>query len=337
MNDSPPPSALLSWLRLLRAPNVFTAIADIVAGFGLVAGLSGIERYPLSLALLVVASSFMYLAGMVLNDVADIEVDREERPFRPLPSGAISLATAKRVGWGLLGTGVVVGAATGWVHGPSLALPGRPLVISVMLAGAILLYNFATKRTRVGPIVMGSCRTLNWLLGMSVAANEPRVVKTISLPSPIDFVGVPEEAITFPLDCWLAALGIGVYVAGITIFAKGEAETSRRGPLVLGLFVMAAGIGLIAALSLVRDIPPQFASTYPWLLAIIGGPVAFRGLSAIATPEPQVVQTTVKSALMSLVVLDAAACVAGADPKLGFAIALLLVPMMALGRWVYST
>jgi 4-hydroxybenzoate polyprenyltransferase len=333
MNDSPPPSALLSWLRLLRAPNVFTAIADIVAGFGLVAGWQGIKQHPLSLALLVLASSFLYLAGMVLNDVADIDVDTKERPFRPLPSGAISLATARNLGWGLLVAGVIVGGATGWVHGQSLSIPIRPLIVSVMLATAIVLYNFAAKRTPLGSLVMGSCRTLNWLLGMSVAANIDRTVKSIDLP----FGTIPAELLTYPLDCWLAAIGIGVYVAGITIFAKGEAQTSRRGPLILGLLVMAAGIALIASLSLVRVLPKQLATMYPLLLAVIGGPVMIRGIRSITDPQPAVVQMTVKSALMSLIVLDAAACLAGGDPKVALAVALLLLPMLGLGRWVYST
>ena len=49
---------------------------------------------PLAVLLLVAASVFLYLAGMVLNDVYDVEIDRRERPDRPLPSGRIPVAWA---------------------------------------------------------------------------------------------------------------------------------------------------------------------------------------------------------------------------------------------------
>ena len=48
-----------------------------------------------TLLCLLVASGCLYTAGMVLNDVFDYEIDRHERPFRPLPSGRISLGAAR--------------------------------------------------------------------------------------------------------------------------------------------------------------------------------------------------------------------------------------------------
>lgn len=45
----------------------------------------------LTVGLLIAASAALYLAGMVLNNVFDIELDRDEQPYRPLPSGRISL------------------------------------------------------------------------------------------------------------------------------------------------------------------------------------------------------------------------------------------------------
>ncbi len=40
-------------------------------------------------ALLVGASACLYEAGMALNDVFDVEIDRQERPDRPIPSGRV--------------------------------------------------------------------------------------------------------------------------------------------------------------------------------------------------------------------------------------------------------
>ena len=39
---------------------------------------------------LMVSSGLLYVAGIVLNDYFDIEIDKRERPSRPLPSGNIS-------------------------------------------------------------------------------------------------------------------------------------------------------------------------------------------------------------------------------------------------------
>ena len=50
---------------------------------------------------------------MVLNDVFDVEEDREKRPERPLPSGAIAVDDARKLGIGLLAVGVI----GGWVAG----------------------------------------------------------------------------------------------------------------------------------------------------------------------------------------------------------------------------
>ena len=48
---------------------------------------------------------------MVLNDVFDLEIDRRERPERPLPSGRVSLRAARLLGWTLLVLGMLLGIA----------------------------------------------------------------------------------------------------------------------------------------------------------------------------------------------------------------------------------
>ena len=64
-----------------------------------------------TLILLLAASTLLYAGGVALNDVYDADVDRQERPERPIPSGRVSLAAARRLGWMLL----IAGAAIPWV------------------------------------------------------------------------------------------------------------------------------------------------------------------------------------------------------------------------------
>jgi 4-hydroxybenzoate polyprenyltransferase len=85
---------MLPWLRLMRLPNLATAAADSMAGYLVVSGLQAVQWPPAACLLAVLASLGFYAAGMVLNDVYDVAIDRAERPERPLPSGAIPVGRA---------------------------------------------------------------------------------------------------------------------------------------------------------------------------------------------------------------------------------------------------
>jgi len=119
-----------AWWQLLRAGNVFTAISNILAGFLLVRG----EWQPvLPLFFLILSSAMLYLAGMVLNDVFDLEDDRLHRPERPLPSGRIDPKLAKIVGWGLMVDGLSAAGVAAWLMGSWL-----PILVATLLAAAII-------------------------------------------------------------------------------------------------------------------------------------------------------------------------------------------------------
>ena len=83
------------YLELLRPANVVTALADVLAGYA-VAGL-GDRR---ALYWLLGATACLYAGGVVLNDVFDRDIDRRERPERPIPSGRVSVAAASALGCG---------------------------------------------------------------------------------------------------------------------------------------------------------------------------------------------------------------------------------------------
>ena len=310
---------LLSYLRLLRIPNVFTAIADIAMGFLFVTH----SLVPAGgFFLLVVATCGLYLAGMVLNEVFDVEVDRIERPERPVPSGQVSLSTARLLGFGLLLVGVAAGIVAGLVFHDSSVNGLRSGIVAGLLATCILLYDGGLKKTFMGAVAMGSCRTLNVLLGMSLFP--------ASGPDPTWF--------TFSAAQWSVAGGIGIFIAGVTWFARTEARTSNRLLLAFGLIVMLLGLGVMASMELLGK-ETQFSNDVVWpsLLTLLMVAVFRRGILAVANPVPANVQGTVKQAIFSLIVLDASVCLAVRGPMWAIAILLLLVPMVVLGKWVYST
>ena len=84
-----------AYLQLLRLPNVFTAMADMLLGFLFTH--QTLEPWP-QFVLLLGSSSLLYLAGMVLNDYFDRDQDARERPLRPIPSGRVSAANARKLG-----------------------------------------------------------------------------------------------------------------------------------------------------------------------------------------------------------------------------------------------
>ncbi len=313
------PFSALAYAQLLRLPNVFTAMADI----GMAALVSGaLPGHAAEVALLVLASSCLYCAGMVWNDYFDLEQDKRERPFRPLPSGRITTGAAARFGLVLLAAGVNFAALAGLL-GDSFRL--APLVLAFLLAFAILLYDGWLKRTGAGPVAMGACRFLNVLLGLS------------AVPGALGG-GV------------LLAVVVGIYIVGVTWFARTEAVASNQTQLTAAATVMLAALLLALGVPVVGQPAARGEGSdllafvqvglgqflFPYLLVAfgfyVGGPV----MRAIDHPLPERVQPAVKRAVLGLVLLDAilAASLAGTP---GLLLALLLLPASALGRRVYST
>lgn len=309
--QSRPLRFLSAYVELMRLPNVFTAMADVLMGFlfthdELVQGDVG------AMLLLIAASSCLYLAGMVLNDVVDLETDRLERPERPLPSGRISLAAARRLGWSLLAAGAVLASLAGL-----LQQSRWPAWTGLALAGAIVLYDAVLKQTPLGPLGMGACRLLNVLLGMSLVEG-----------------GWQDQH-------WLVAGAIGVYIAGVTWFARTEAVQSKRSHLAAATVVLLGGIGLLVWVPALAENAARLLREQPqrWylLLALLGMLIGFRCLRAVLDPSPLRVQVAVRQCLFSLVILDAAVCFVVWGTPGAVAVLMLLIPAFVLGYWVYST
>jgi 4-hydroxybenzoate polyprenyltransferase len=302
-------STFRAYLELLRLPNVFTAIADVMMGY-LVVNRSFDPDEPV--LMLAIISTCLYLAGMVYNDLFDRFIDAEQRPERPIPSGRVSANAARWLGAILLCMAIALAVQVGWILQTQM-----PYVVAICLAALILLYNKWLKHTLLGPVAMGGCRTLNVLLGMSATA--------VSLKT---------------LD-WTIAAGVGVYVAGITIFARHEERISDRRMLIGGLAVMLAGMGTIYSVPWLATGDWRLGGLdYRWSLfwALIAGQIAFRCGHAIAIPSPERVRAAVTNCIISIIVIDAAASLATVGvPIFSMAILVLIVPATLLGRWLNST
>lgn len=295
---------LIAYAQLLRLPNVFTAFADICLA-GCAAGYI-IDR-PGVFVLLLLASGCFYLGGMVLNDFFDRREDAEARSFRPIPSGRVSARVALALGAVLLILGITL---TNLAVASLFVLHVSWIVVTLPLA--ILLYDGWLKRTPLGPIGMGLCRFLNVELGLTGIWPEHWSPQTLHLASVV-----------------------GVYIVGVTWFARTEESTSQRRQLVLAALVMLITVlgGLALPIHFTDRVAPWY---FPYLVAgflfLIGVPI----VRAIQRPEPKRVQAAVKRCILGLVVLDAVLATAFVGWP-GLLILLLLPPALWLGKWVYST
>jgi len=291
-----------AYLQLMRLPAVFTAMADIVLGFVLAhRTLSPAAEFIALLS----ASTALYLAGMVFNDFFDRALDAQERPNRPIPSGHISPRSAFALGTVLTAIGLACAFAAG----------GRAIGIAGALTAMILAYDGFLKKTVAGPLAMGGCRMLNVLLGASTAG-------LFVWKSPQ--VGV--------------AAAMGIYVAGITWFARREAVRTSRTQLVAATLVIHCGITGLGLLLIAGWPQAEVGSLAAIALAIVTASIEFRLAPALKNPSPENVQAAVKRLLLAIVLFDATMIYwKTGNPALACGTALLVVPAATLGRWIFIT
>ena len=228
-------SQLRAWAQLVRIPNTLTACADVLAGFTLAVGawwqISGISP---SLVVASVSSICLYWAGMVLNDVHDLAEDVSNRRNGPLVSGLISVRIANTAGWALLVVGVVLaGVSANLLPTEDKVTPFWIVAATAsILASAIVAYDSSLKSTPVGPILMGLCRGLNLLIGVSLGA-------CMEWQRELDWSSIVP-----------ATIGLVLFVTGITLAASREGhpkQSSRR--LAWSWTVSVIGVSSIATCS----------------------------------------------------------------------------------------
>jgi 4-hydroxybenzoate polyprenyltransferase len=306
----------LAYLQLCRAANVFTALADIFLGFLMTqAAQPGNDSPPWDVfGWLLGSSACLYTAGMVWNDVFDREVDRRERPERPIPSGRISARSTSILGTLLLAGGFVAAAMAGV----------QSLIVAAILVACILAYDGVVKSTPVGPVFMGACRFLNVMLGASA-------------------VSVGNDVAAAAGQVWarpqlLVAAALGTYIAGVTWFAREEADVSRRG-LLGGAFAV-VNVGLAGLIGLMVHLPDLHGNhvNIAIVLALISATIDRRLLTAWYDPSAPNVRLAIKTCLLSLVFLDAALVVFfTGQPWYGAAVLTLLIPSLLLSRVLAMT
>ena len=311
---------LRAWAQLVRIPNTLTACADVLAGFTLAAGawwqISGIAPSLVAAAL---ASICLYWAGMVLNDVHDLAVDTAQRRNGPLVSGLIAVGTARRAGWALLLLGITLAGGSAYLLPTTDSTIPYWIVIATatMLAAAIVAYDSSLKATPIGPILMGLCRGLNLLIGVSLGA-------CIQWQIHLDWSSIG-----------LATMGHVLFVTGITLSARREGQmqqSSRR--LAWGWGLSVIGVSAIALCSWWSDrllrLEPH--SLFPILVGLLALPWLRRAIVSIQSPGAGTLVPAIKQAILSIIFLDAAMALQFGGNLPGMIVCGLAIPTVALSR-----
>lgn len=285
-------STLWAYLQMMRPANILTAWADILLGYaasGAAMGVAtdGLSQSLLPLGWLLLSTSGLYGGGVVFNDVFDAELDAEERPERPLPSGRASKQEAIALGTVLLAVGVVAAAQVSWLSA----------ALAVFIAVAALGYDAIAKHNSLlGPLTMGLCRGANLLLGVSAI---PLAVQS---------------------DWFLALIPI-IYIAAITTISRGEVHGGSRLTGVVALFMLALVIGGMVSLDLLPSYSGLSVLPFGGLFVALVLP---KFVGAAMNPTAEQIRGAVKTGIICLIILDAAIAAGFTDWTYGLMVLALL-------------
>ncbi len=254
----------------MRPANIVTAVADVLAGITIAGYFSHSDfniSYFLPVILLIGSTKGLYGGGVVFNDVFDADLDKIERPERPIPLGVVSVGEASTLGIILLAIGI--GCAS-FVNSTSVLL-------AIGIAVSSLIYDkWGKHQNLLGPVNMGLCRGLNLLLGISI---------------------IPETIGQY----WLLAIIPIIYIASITMVSRGEVHGGKPKTLYFAAFLYSI---VICAILYKAYTQGNLIITLPILIfftILIFTPLQ----NAIKEPSGKNIGKAVKAGVLALIIINA--------------------------------
>jgi 4-hydroxybenzoate polyprenyltransferase len=289
---------LIGFLRLMRLANIVTAISDILAGVAIAAFAVQIEWTNISFTpvlLLILSTIGLYGGGVVFNDVFDADLDKIERPERPIPSGLISKTSAVFFAALLLALAII--AAT-LVH--EAFFSSSFFLASAIAIAAVVYDKWGKHHSLLGPLNMGLCRGLNLLLGMSI---------------------FPEVLSQY---WWISLIPI-IYIAAITMISRGEVHGGKKTTMIGAVFLY--GIVIVSILVFAFYNRAYYALGFLLLFGVLIFPPL---LKALREPRGPLIGKAVKAGVISLIVMNASWAAAFGS----FYFALVILLLLPLSFWL---
>jgi len=180
---------LRGYLDLIRPVNC------VMIGFAVIVG-AFVSKPPtvpaVQLVLGFLTGFFICAYSMAVNDVYDLEVDRVNRPERPIPSGRVTAGNASRLSYLVLAGGLACSV-----------LSLNPLAVTIAAAYAFLswLYNSRAKKTGLaGNLIVASSLAIPFIYGGEVSGGSIGGSLLLMMALTAFFSGVGREVIKSMAD-----------------------------------------------------------------------------------------------------------------------------------------
>jgi len=240
------------YAALTRISNLPTCWTNVLTGcaIGSVAGSNRLAALPI--VILATIISLFYMAGMALNDLVDVKIDREQRPDRPIASGRIPPRAALIFTVALFAAGTI---------GLLIYFP-HCIYLALLLITMIVLYDVTHKWFSYSFIFMASCRGLIYI----ISANAMFVDGTRG----------------FWTDTTIASTVLALYIAFVTLVAQSENKQQIDKRRWLSIAIM-----LLAPAAFALSLP---TTIYPCIIALILLIILSRAAMFVLSEPPQVKQ-----------------------------------------------
>ena len=177
------------YLELVRPVNC------VMIGFAVIVG-AFVSRPPAvpaaQLALGFLTGLFVCAYSMAVNDVYDLEVDRVNRPERPIPSGRVPLEGAARLSYAMLAAGMACSV---------LSLNPLAVLIAAAYAALSWLYNSRAKKTGIaGNLIVASSLAIPFIYGGAVSGGSIGGSLLLMMALTAFFTGVGREEVKAMAD-----------------------------------------------------------------------------------------------------------------------------------------
>jgi geranylgeranylglycerol-phosphate geranylgeranyltransferase len=244
------------------------------------AGLAAVVAYLIATGTLVPAVLVLFAvvvlitaAGNVINDYYDVEIDRVNRPDRPIPSGQVTLPAARAYAVGLFLAGILA------------CIPTNAICIAIAVVNSLLLFTYAAWLKRlplVGNLAVSYLAGSMFLFGGALAGMSgiiyvlPFAVMTFFAMLARELVKDAEDiegdrisgAVTVPIRYGMRATTLLALIAAVLATLSSLVPYTWWGIWYLAGILVVDGIILTACLRATRCITPESlkASTASTLL-----------------------------------------------------------------------
>jgi 4-hydroxybenzoate polyprenyltransferase len=278
------------YAELTRISNLPTCWTNVLTGCAIGSAASAGRLKVLPVIILSIIISLFYMAGMALNDLGDADIDRKQRPDRPIASGRISPRAA------LIFIVMLFMTATMLL----LIFFSHCVLLALLLIAMIILYDITHKRYSYSVLFMASCRALVYFIcAYAIFANSTK---------------------GFWFDTVMASSVLALYIMLVTLIARSENKQQldqRRWLSITIMLIVPAAFGV--------SLP---TTIYPCLFAFVMLIILSKAAMFVLSEPPRVKQA-VMTWLAGICLLDSLflSILAGPLPAGGACLCFVIVTM----------